>query len=178
VSISARTHGPKHAPRVPFALLVVGLIVGGMCALLALNTASAANELSRHNLATKDAGIAAQVQQLRIDVAASAAPGSLGSAAAALGMVPAGNPAFLQLGLNGVVRVLGSPAPATAPAQQPPPAKPAPQTAAAKKSAISFTHGHPAVPTAPTPTGTKTVPKPSTPSPTPTPTTTLPGGTR
>jgi hypothetical protein len=165
---------------------VVGLIVGGMCALLALNTASAANELSRHNVATKDAGIAAQVQQLRIDVAASAAPGSLGSAAAALGMVPAGNPAFLQLGPNGGVRVLGSPAPATAPAQ-PLPAKPAPQSTAAKKSTTSLTHGHAAVPTAstvpvvptvPTPTGTKTVPKPSTPTPTPTPTTTLPGGTR
>jgi hypothetical protein len=180
VSISARAYGPRHAPRVPFALLVVGLIVGGMCALLALNTASAANELSRHNLATKDAGIAAQVQQLRIDVAASAAPGSLGSAAAALGMVPAGNPAFLQLGPNGGVRVLGSPAPATAPAQ-PLPAKPAPQSAAAKKSTTSLTHGHAAVPTVPsvpTPTGTKTVPKPSTPTPTPTPTTTLPGGTR
>jgi hypothetical protein len=157
---------------------VVGLIVGGMCALLALNTASAANELSRHNLAAKDASIAAQVQQLSNDVAASAAPGSLGSAAAALGMVPAGNPAFLQLGPNGVVRVLGSPAPATAP-PQPLALKPAPQTAAAKSSATSLAHGQAAGHTGrPTPTGTKTVAKPPTPTSTPTPTTTLPGGTR
>ena len=35
---------PKHAPgarRTPFVLLVLGLIVGGMCLLLALNTAAA-----------------------------------------------------------------------------------------------------------------------------------------
>ncbi|MDP9094148.1 MAG: cell division protein FtsL [Actinomycetota bacterium] len=178
MSIAARAHGPKHAPRIPFALLVVGLIVGGMCALLALNTASAANELSRHNLATRDAGIAAQVQQLRNDVAASAAPGSLGSAAAALGMVPAGNPAFLQVGPNGVVRVLGSPAPATA-VPQPAPVKATPLTTPVKPPAASLAQGHAARPTS---TGTKTMPKtrPPTPSPTttPTPTTTLPGGAR
>jgi hypothetical protein len=171
--MSARAHRPQHAPRVPFALLVVGLIVGGLCMLLALNTASAANELSRHDLAAKDADVAAQVQQLQNEVAASAAPGSLGSAAAALGMVPAGNPAFLQVGSNGVVRVLGSPAPASAPPQPvvvKPPAKP---TKTASKSATKAASGH-AIATKPA--ATSTAPKP--PTPTPTPTTTLPGGTR
>ena len=52
--------------------------------------------------------------QLNNDVAASAAPGNLAAAAAALGMVPAGNPAFLVIGADGMVRVLGSPAPASA----------------------------------------------------------------
>lgn len=116
--------GPRHAARVPFALLVGGLAVGGLCALLGLNTASAANELARHDLAVKDAGIAAQVQQLQNDVAASAAPNNLAAAAAALGMVPAGNPAFIEVGADGRVRVLGSAAPASA-APLPPPATPA-----------------------------------------------------
>ena len=142
-------------------MLVVGLIVGGMCALLALNTASAANELSRHNLAVKDADVAAQVQQLQNEVAASAAPGSLGSAAAALGMVPAGNPAFLQVGSNGVVRVLGSPAPASAP-PQPVAVKVTLATKAAPgaaKSATSTGHGHPVASTKPT--STRSAPKPT-----------------
>ena len=164
--MSDRQPAPKRAARTPFALLVGGLILGGMCALLALNTASAANELARHDLATKDADIAAQVQQLRIDIQASAAPGNLAAAAAALGMVPAGNPAFLSVGPDGKVRVLGVPTPATVPVVVAPP-KP--------------------TPTSPTPTHTAVKPKDkkkaaskpkTTPTSTPTPPTALPGGTR
>jgi len=104
---------PKHAPRVPFALLITGLVVGGLALLLVLNTFSAANELRRHDLATRDASIAAQLQELQNEVADSAAPANLAAAAVALGMVPAGNPAFLVIGRNGKVRVMGSAAPAS-----------------------------------------------------------------
>jgi len=162
---------PAHAPRTPFLLLLGGLIVGGMCALLALNTASAANELSRHALATRDAAIAAQLQQLRNDVAASAAPGNLASAAAALGMVPAVDPAFLKVLPDGRVIVLGSPAPATAAPLPAPPTTPAPKSSspARPKTSASGTKTKSAKPT--------TSPTKS-PTPTPTPTTTLPGGPR
>jgi hypothetical protein len=107
---------PKHAPRVPFALLLAGLLVGGLAVLLGLNTASAANELRRHDLAARDSSVAARVEHLRNEIARSRAPGNLAQVAAALGMVPAGNPAFLQLGPDGRATVLGSPAPVTAPA--------------------------------------------------------------
>lgn len=175
-------HGPKHAPRVPFALLVVALVVGGMSLLLALNTASAANELRRHDLAVKDAGLTAQLQQLRNQVAASSAPGALGAAAAALGMVPAANPAFLQIGADGRVTVLGSPAPASAVLPPPPPPTPthaATTTRPAKPSGTA--KPKPASSTArPTTRSTAkaTPPVPPTPTHTPTPTTTLPGGPR
>jgi len=161
---------------VPFALLVVGLIVGGMCALLALNTASAANELARHNLAGKDSDVAAQLEQVRNDVAASAAPGSLGSAAAALGMVPAGAPAFLKIGADGKVTLLGSPAPATSAPAAPPPARP--------KATPTKTNATPAKAKTAAKTKARTAAKttakaaPKTPTATPTPTTTLPGGPR
>jgi len=156
---------------VPFALLVGGLVVGGMCALLALNTASAANELARHRLAGKDSDVAAQLEQVRNAVAVSAAPGSLGSAAAALGMVPAGAPAFLKIGKDGKMILLGSPAPATSapppPASQGPKATPKKTTATVKPAKTAKT----------TPkTTAKTARK--TPTAHPTPTTTLPGGTR
>jgi hypothetical protein len=177
---------PKHAPRVPFALLVLGLIVGGMCALLVLNTASAANELARHDLAARDAAIAAQVQQLQNQVAASAAPGALGNAAAALGMVPAGNPAFLQIEPNGSIRVLGSPAAASPTAV--PQATAGLRTTAPATTTTTAVKGtaHPTG-TARGPGGTAKSPSPTpnptptgtpTPTATPTPTTTLPGGPR
>ena len=158
---------PKHAPRVPFALLVGGLVVGGMCALLALNTASAANELARHQIAGKDSDVAGRLEQVRNQVAASAAPGSLGQAAAALGMVPAGAPAFLKIGADGKVVLLGSPAPATAP---PPPTPPVVHKATPTKKAAAAKPK-----TKPKTTAKK---KPTKPTATPTPTTTLPGGTR
>jgi hypothetical protein len=161
---------PKHAPRVPFALLVAGLIVGGMCALLALNTASAANELARHDLAAKDSDVAARLVQARNQVAASAAPDALLRAAAALGMVPATAPAFLRVGADGKVTLLGSPAPALAAPVPPPPTTPKPKPTPTKATKAATAHGvakkkKPAHPKSPTPT------------PTPTPTTTL-GGTR
>lgn len=189
---------PKHAPRVPFALLIVALVVGGLATLLVLNTASAANELKRHDLTAKDADVAAKVEQLRNEVAASQAPGNLARVAAQLGMVPAGNPAFLQIGANGKVRVLGSPGPATAPPVAPPSSahphtSPANAHGTAGKSA-SKSAGKPAsnsksasksAPKSPAKSPSKSPSKsagksassnPSTPAPDPT--TMLPGGTR
>jgi hypothetical protein len=185
---------PKHAPRVPFALLVTGLIVGGLVLLLGLNTASAANELKRHNLAEADATVGAQVQELQNEVAASAAPAHLAAAAAALGMVPAGNPAFLVLGADGTVRVMGSPAPATAApvhvATPPEVAKPSTHTPAssAKKKATKHAKPSGTARTSSSPAKHRTSGNRAskhttssshpTPTPTPTPTVTLPGGAR
>lgn len=107
---------PKHAPRIPFALLLIGLVVGGLAVLLGLNTASAANELRRYDLVAKDDTVAAQVQQLRDEIAQSRAPGNLARAAAQLGMVPAGNPAFLKLLPDGSATVLGRPSAVPTPA--------------------------------------------------------------
>jgi hypothetical protein len=179
ISGAPREQSAKGAPRVPFALLITGLISGGLAALLGLNTMAAANELRRHDLAGKDVSVAAELQQLQDDVAASGAPGNLARAAEALGMVPAGNPAFLVIGPDGRVRILGSAAPATAPPLPvPPKPKPKPTATSTKTSGK------------PKPSSTKTSPKPATrtaphgtsttasPTPSPTPTVTLPGGTR
>lgn len=191
----------------PFALLVAGLIVGGMCALLALNTASAANEVTRHDIAARDQGIAAQIVQLQNEVQDSSAPANLAAAAAALGMVTAGDPAFLEIGPDGKVRLLGSPGPASAapvnvPSPTPAASKPKPTAGAKPKAKTSGTKTTGTKTTATKPTRTKTTgtktrtasttsttaptrPAASTrtahaktPTPTPTPETTLPGGTR
>ena len=174
-------HTGGRPSRVPFVVLVTGLIVGGLGLLLLLNTASAANEVRRHKLALSDDSIAAQVQQLQNDVAASAAPGNLAQAAAALGMVPAVNPAFLVIGRDGAVHVLGSAAAVTLTPPPAPPttkhtsksAKPTPsKTPTGTARSTANAHGAAA---STTPAKSSTTP---TPTPTPTPTLTLPGGNR
>lgn len=188
------------APRVPFALLVTGLIVGGLALLVALNTASAANELRRHSLTERDAQVVAAVEELRNEVAASAAPANLAAAAHRLGMVPAGNPAFIVVGADGSAKIMGKPAPVTGPpvpvAPTPHHASPSPTTTstAAATSTTSTTATTSTTSTTSTPTsGTKRAhPRdpasqtsaspspaaPASPTPTPTPTVTLPGGAR
>ncbi|HEV7204404.1 MAG TPA: hypothetical protein VGN18_07305 [Jatrophihabitans sp.] len=191
--MTGRSAAPKRAPRVPFALLVTGLVVGGLALLLALNTASAANELRRHDLATQDAAVSAQVQQLQIDVAASAAPGNLAAVATQLGMVPAGHPAFLVIGADGTVRLMGRPkAVSAAPVPIPPaphhPKKPK-KAAAPSPTSTSTPGASPTKPAAsksaaPNSRASRTTAKrsaaalPAPPTPTPTPVVTLPGGAR
>ena len=114
-------------------MLLAVLLVGGLCALLALNTASAAQELQQRSLTERNAELSDLAQQLTRDLAAQEAPGSLASAAAAQGLIPNPNPAFLRLNADGSVTVLGSPAPASLPA---PVVTPTP-TAAARPSASS-----------------------------------------
>jgi hypothetical protein len=191
--VRARGTRAKHARRLPFAVVVTTLVLGGLALLLALNTAAAANELRRHSFAARDQVIAARVEQLRNEIAASAAPGNLATAAAAFGMVPAGNPAFI-VDVDGHLIVRGRPLPV------PEPVNPLPShSTSKKKKADKAKRSHGAAKTtnaAATTTSTTaststtttaahdtTTPPPSTsaapsPSATPTPTVTLPGGPR
>ena len=109
---STRATGKR---RLPLPVVLGLMLVGGLCALLALNTASAALEVEQRGLADTNATDTDNQQQLLRDLAAKQAPGSLASAAVALGLVPNMNPAFLRINANGSVTVLGSPVPATAP---------------------------------------------------------------
>lgn len=103
----AGSHGPRRAP---FVLLVLGLIGTGLFALLAINTAAAADEVRQRELSSTNADTLDETQQLKIDIANKQAPAALASAARALGMVPNPNPAFLVVRSDGAVAVVGSPA--------------------------------------------------------------------
>ena len=102
---------PGRPRRLPFGLLLAGLVVGGLCALLALNTAAAADEVRGHELAVANETLTGQVEQLHSQVAAAQAPAALAAAAARLGMAPVLNPAFLVVGPDGKVQVTGSASP-------------------------------------------------------------------
>ncbi len=113
--------------RLPLPVLLGLMLIGGLCALLALNTASAAQELKQRSLTDSNAATSDLEQQLLRDLAAKQAPAALAAAARAQGLVPNPNPAFLRINADGSVTVLGSPTPATVP---PPPVTPTPSAAA------------------------------------------------
>ncbi len=176
-------------------MLVLAILGAGLCALLALNTATAASEVHQRKIDAANAALGDAEQQLARDIAAKQAPAELAREAAALGLIPADSPAFLRVNSNGSVTLLGGPAPATLP-PAPPPATPkkkktATTTATPTTKVTGTTTGKATgtptgkptgKPTGGTTTGTRsgtptTTPTP-TPTKTPTPTVTLPGGPR
>jgi hypothetical protein len=166
--MSGRTvAGPVRLRRLPLPVLLGGMLLAGLCALLALNTASAAQELTQRSLTDSNASASDIEQQLVRDLAAKQAPGALAGAAVAQGLVPNPNPAFLRINADGSVTVLGSPIPASIPA---PPSSPTPSRSPASspaksprtspaRSAGASTSGRPT--SAVTVTVTRTAPAPS-----------------
>ena len=103
---------PRHVPRAPYVLLSLGVVVGGLIALLVLNTVVSQDAFTVHELERRTAALREQEQQLRREVAALEAPAALAAQATKLGLVPAGDPVFLRLSDG---KVLGVPKAATAP---------------------------------------------------------------
>ncbi|WP_329179767.1 cell division protein FtsL [Streptomyces sp. NBC_01477] len=99
------------AARTPFVILVVTLLAGGLISLLLLNAAVNQDSFQLNKLEKETTGYTDEQQQLQQEVDQYGAPGTLERKARELGMVPGGNPAFLDPG--GSVR--GTPERATAP---------------------------------------------------------------
>jgi hypothetical protein len=180
-----RQPGPVRLRRLPLPVLLGGMLLAGLCALLALNTASAAQELTQRALTDSNASASDIEQQLVRDLAARQAPGALASAAVAQGLVPNPNPAFLRINADGSVTVLGSPTPASLP---PAPASPTPTpsrspatsadrspTSTPGRSAGATSSGRPTAAVTVTVTRTAPVSPSSGPSPHPTVTSSAPG---
>ena len=146
-------------PRMPFVLLVVGLLAGGLVGLLLLNTALAQGSFRIHDLQSKSSALSIREQQLQLAVDTAGTPRSLAKAAKKLGLVPAHDPGFLRLSDG---RVLGDPRPATSPLPPPPPTPAASGGTATGQAATTGTkpHGSTASP-APTPQASATA-KPAT----------------
>lgn len=118
----------RRAPRLPFVLLVAGLLGSGLISLLLINTALAQGAFVAGDLQARSAALADREQALEQQVAALESPSSLASRAEALGMVPSVNPVFIRAA-DGAV--LGVPEAAKAPPPPPrPTAKPATEPAA------------------------------------------------
>ena len=108
----------RRATRTPFAAVVVALLAAGLLGLLFLNTALAQDAFRLHTLKQDSRALQDREQVLTREVEALRAPQALAAQAEALGMVPAGPPAFLRLP-DGAVLGAETAAPLPEPAPSP-----------------------------------------------------------
>ncbi|MGW7104247.1 hypothetical protein [Streptomyces sp. NPDC054883] len=114
------TSGPGtsgQAARMPFVLLVVALLAGGLISLLLLNSALNQGSFQLSKLKKETTVLRDEQQELQRDVDGYSAPDALQRRAHELGLVPGGSPVFIGPG----GKVAGTPAAAEAP---PPPSPP------------------------------------------------------
>uniref|UniRef100_UPI002A83A38E hypothetical protein n=1 Tax=Streptomyces sp. CRN 30 TaxID=3075613 RepID=UPI002A83A38E len=97
-----------QAARTPFVLLVVLLLGGGLIGLLVLNSALSEGSFRLGDLKEETKSLTDEEQALQRDVDAYAAPDALQRRARELGMVPGGDPVFLDP--DGTVKGVPSPA--------------------------------------------------------------------
>jgi len=88
--------GGGGAARTPFVLLVVLLLGGGLIGLLMLNSALSEGAFRLADLQKATKSLTDEEQALQRDVDAYSAPDALQRRARELGMVPGGDPAFLD----------------------------------------------------------------------------------
>ncbi|MEU6354901.1 septum formation initiator family protein [Streptomyces sp. NPDC047072] len=139
-----------QAARTPFVLLVVLLLGGGLIGLLVLNSALSEGSFQLTDLQKDTKNLTDEEQALQRDIDAYSAPEALVRRARELGMVPGGDPAFLDP--DGTVKGVPSPA-AAAPASLRAPLVLAPEVLADEA---------PATPTdSPAPTATAASPTPA-----------------
>ena len=101
----------RNTPKVPFVVLVLLVLGGGLVGLLVLNTALQQGAFQLASLQGQQTMLATKEEDLRLRVAALRDPQRLAREAQRLGMVPNTNPAFLDLRDGSV---LGDPQPAAA----------------------------------------------------------------
>ncbi|MCI3930061.1 septum formation initiator family protein [Streptomyces sp. AN091965] len=122
--------GPSQAARTPFMLLVVLLLGGGLITLLLLNSSLNEGSFQLSKVKRETQELTDEEQQLQREVDGYAAPDALQRRARELGMVPGGDPAFLNP--DGTVRGVPNSAPGPSAlresaARPPAPLPPAPQ---------------------------------------------------
>ncbi|MFC9289984.1 septum formation initiator family protein, partial [Streptomyces sp. NPDC057052] len=100
---------PRQAARTPFVLLVVLLLGGGLIGLLVLNSALSEGSFEMDDLQKDTKNLTDEEQALQRDVDSYSAPDALQRRARELGMVPGGDPAFLDP--DGTVKGVPSAAP-------------------------------------------------------------------
>ncbi|WP_370619211.1 hypothetical protein [Mumia sp. Pv 4-285] len=99
-----------QTPRAPFVLLVVALLASGLIGLLLLNTSMQNGAFQLAELEKRAEELQSRHAELTLEVEQRSTPESVAEKAAALGMVPNTNPAFLQLPDG---KIVGDPEPAS-----------------------------------------------------------------
>jgi hypothetical protein len=100
---------PVNLPKAPFLVLMAVLVVAGVAGVLVLHTKINEGAFRLSDLRANQASLDQQEQQLEQQLADLSSPGNLRAAATRLGLVPAGDPAYIYLPDG---RVVGVPQPA------------------------------------------------------------------
>ncbi|MFD8007221.1 septum formation initiator family protein [Streptomyces mirabilis] len=164
--------GGGRAARTPFVLLVVLLLGGGLIGLLVLNSALSEGSFHLDDLQRDTKSLTDEEQALQRDVDTYSAPDALQRRARELGMVPGGDPAFLNPdgSVKGVPGTGAQQSSARNPVVRPPEVLALTQTTAPATSApaAAAPSARTATPQTPAPqTPTPRIPTPQTPAPTP-----------
>ncbi|MFW6775311.1 hypothetical protein ACOACO_13575 [Nocardioides sp. CPCC 205120] len=93
----------RRAPRVPFVILVTAVLLGGIVGLLLFNTSMQQAAFTGAALEERATVLEARQQTLTQELQQLRDPQRLGEEATALGMVPAGPPAVIDLGTGRIV---------------------------------------------------------------------------
>jgi hypothetical protein len=101
---------PVAAPRTPFVLLIVLIVVAGVVGILVLNTKINQDSFVLENLRKEQNALDQREQQLNQVIAEAESPNSLAAAAKMLGLVPADAPAYIRLPDG---KIIGVPRPAS-----------------------------------------------------------------
>ena len=129
---------PLTAARLPFAIFIGAILVTGLVTLLLLHTMAAQDAFRLESLQQQSAALDDTTEQLAVANEQAAAPSVLGAHAKALGMVPTGSIAYVELHHHGKIVGVVQAAP-------PPPPPPAPSpTPSARPSAKTTPAKHPA----------------------------------
>ncbi|MFD3869633.1 hypothetical protein [Streptomyces sp. NPDC058623] len=161
---TARPGGtPGQAARMPFVLLVVALLGGGLISLLLLNSALNEGSFQLSKLKKETTALTDEEQALQRDVDGYSAPDALQRRAHELGLVPGGSPVFI--GADGKVAGAVSTAEAPPPPSPPPTAQPAPGQSATPSGAPSGAPAPAPAGRAPAASGAPGSPNPAAPDP-------------
>ncbi|WP_245547121.1 hypothetical protein [Nocardia brevicatena] len=126
-SVLAARDGSATAGRIPFVVAIMVMIGCGLALTLLLTTRAAEASYQLGDARAINRKLADERAALQREVAAADSPPELATRARELGMIPAQDPARLLVGPDGMVTVIGEPAPAQgtpAPPLNPPPPTP------------------------------------------------------
>ena len=130
---------PLTAARLPFAIFIGAILVTGLVTLLLLHTMAAQDAFRLESLQQQSSALDDTEEQLAVANEQAAAPSALGARAKALGMVPTGSIAYVELHhhgkIVGVVQAAPPPAPPPAPTPSATPSAEAKKHPAANKPA-------------------------------------------
>src|SRR4051812_45546930 len=132
------------AGRLPFAILVGGILGAGLVALLLLHTMAAQDAFRLHDLQRQAAELSDTQQQLQVAGQQMQAPAALAARARQLGMVPTGSISFVRLRsgrLGGGAHAAPPPAPVT-PRRAPASAKPGASSGSGGAKPAGCSHAH------------------------------------